>query len=224
MAIDYTKRTPFLTEDGSASLQLTEVTEQYHSRHGALNESRHIYIGCGLRHLPESAAIKILEVGFGTGLNALLTLAEKRSGTIEYTTLEPFPLLPNEVEMLNYPQLIAPELAEDFRLMHQIPASEKCSLSPNFTFLKHHTTIENAVLPDSQFDLVYFDLFGPDVEPELWKLENFQKIFQSMKPQSILVTYCAKGIVKRTLKAAGFQIESMPGPVGKREITRALKL
>lgn len=223
MAVDYTKRELFLTEDGSASLQLTEAEEQYHSKFGALNESRHIYIERGLRCFPPSEPLNVLEVGFGTGLNALLTLAENRTVPTNYTTLEPFPLSISEAEMLNYPQLINSDLREDFLQMHRCAPSQTCYISNHFAFTKLHTTLEAATLPSNYFHLVYFDLFGPDIEPKLWELPNFLKIAQAMKPQGVLITYCAKGVVKRTLKAAGFTIESLPGPIGKREITRAVK-
>lgn len=223
MAVDYTKRVLFLTEDGSSSLQLTETEEQYHSKFGALNESRHIYIERGIRCFPESQPLNILEVGFGTGLNALLTLAENRSAAIEYTTIEPFPLSISEAEMLNYPQLINPSLRELFLQMHRCAPSQTHHISNRFAFTKLLTTLEAASLPANYFHLVYFDLFGPDVEPKLWELPNFLKIAQALTFQGVLITYCAKGVVKRTLKTAGFTIESLPGPVGKREITRAIK-
>lgn len=222
MAIDYTKRRIITTEDGSSSLQLTEVSEQYHSIHGAINESRHIYIEQGLHYFPKDKDIRILEVGFGTGLNALLTLAEQRCGQVEYITIEPFPLSINEVQELNYPTLINCDLKENFIKMHQVKSSEKIILSPHFLFCKWHKTLEEIILPQNYFDLVYFDLFGPDIEPALWCENNFRKIANAMRSKGVLVTYCAKGVVKRTLKSVGFQIESLPGPIGKREITRAI--
>ena len=214
------------TEDGSHSLYLEHLNEHYHSQHGAILESKHIYINAGLQYVvAKKSNIQILEIGFGTGLNALLTLIEssKNNFSVHYHSVEPFPLAIDLVYKLNYlEQLNALEVKPYFEQMHLIEHTKKLRLFDNFTFEKSIVLIQNAVLQHT-FDLIYFDAFAPRVQPELWTIDVFAKLFSSMNKNACLVTYCAKGEVKRNLMQAGFRVESLPGPKGKREITRAIK-
>ncbi len=222
------KRKIVLTEDGSSSLFVEDLNEHYHSIHGAIQESMHIFIQEGLfsEQLNDFETIHILEVGFGTGLNALLTYfsALKANKIIYYTTIEPYPLSQKEVELLNYANFIEDSSAKSvFQEIHDTPWEEAVKIADHFSLYKHQQSALEVPYPFNVFDLIYFDAFAPDVQPELWKEELFEKIYQSMKAGSILITYSTKGIVKRALKSAGFQPEKLPGPKGKREILKAKK-
>ena len=212
-----------ITEDGSSSLRRKDLKEGYHSTFGAMAESNHIFINAGLRNIERKPQINILEIGFGTGLNALLSLefALKEKQPIFYHTIEKHPL-PNEItSKLNYGSLLYME--KELETLHSIPWEEKMKLNPYFEILKTAKAAEEISYKKDFFDLVYFDAFAPEFEDKLWQKEVFDKIFQSMKNNALLVTYCCKGEVKRTLKASGFKIEKLPGPKGKREILRARK-
>jgi tRNA U34 5-methylaminomethyl-2-thiouridine-forming methyltransferase MnmC len=211
-----------ITEDGSSSLFVPELDEHYHSVHGALQESMHVFIQAGLEQLQDARKeLKILEVGLGTGLNALLTLLYAKVPA-RYTALEAFPIAPELAGQLNYPLLLEADKKEAFGLLHSCVPGRPLALSPSFIFTKHITKLEN-FRSTEQFDLVYFDAFAPRVQPELWTKEIFGRLFEMMEEGGALVTYCAKGEVKRNLKAAGFKVEPLPGPKGKREMTRAVK-
>ncbi len=215
------------TKDGSNTLYVPELNEHYHSVHGALQESQHVFIKHGLEHaLQQKKDIKILEVGFGTGLNAILSFpfALAQKAFIQYDTLEKFPLKADVVAQLHYERFILnPELHDYFLRMHNAPWNEPVDIIPYFTLQKIHETLEEFCPPDSYYDIVYFDAFAPEKQPELWADEMFAKLYKAVRPGGILVTYCAKGSFKRSLKAAGFQVEALPGPPGKREMTRGLK-
>lgn len=221
--IDFTRRKIFGTDDGSSSLKLQDVDEQYHSVHGAVQESLHIYIENGLHHWTGGPDIAVLECGFGTGLNAALTFMHAQKRNIAYDTVEAYPLSSQEVQQLNYPSVIEGFPEMEFHRMHEAKNGEKQLLSPSFAFRKFISGLENMSFSDCLYDVVYFDMFNPDIQPELWTEDIFLKIYRAMKPGGILLTYCAKGSVKRALKASGFAIESIPGPPGKREITRGLR-
>lgn len=211
-----------ITADGSSTLAMPELNEQYHSVNGAVNESKLVYIQNGLNAIT-SNEITILEIGFGTGLNCLLTGLEisATSKIIHYTALEPYPLSTDIIGQLNYPSLF--EDAQRKKLFADMHSTNEgtIKLLPNFTLQKINTKLETAALSDKHFDLVYFDAFAPAIQPELWTLGIFTKLHKAMKKGAILVTYCAKGEVKRNLKQAGFSIENPAGPIGKREMTRA---
>ncbi len=216
------------TEDGSHSLFVEELNEHYHSIHGAIQESKHVFIESGLKHIAiaDKSKISILEIGLGTGLNAFLTFLENETlnRNIHYTTIEAFPIDMTIVNQLNYPNLLGNESKKDiFTSIHSSAWELENSLSPNFTLLKIKDTLQNIKFT-STFDLVYFDAFGPQVQPDMWKESIFAKIANALHTGSILVTYCAKGEVKRTLKRTGFLVESLPGPPGKREMIRAIKI
>lgn len=215
------------TKDGSNTLYVPALDEHYHSVHGALQESQHVFIKHGLEHVLQFRKdIKILEVGFGTGLNAILTypFALAQKAFVQYDTLEKHPLQENVVEQLHFDNVILnPELQDVFRLMHKAPWNEPVDLIPYFTLQKIHETLEEFVAPQAYYDLIYFDAFAPEKQPELWSDEMFRKLYKATRPGGVLVTYCAKGSFKRSLKAAGFEVEALPGPPGKREMTRGLK-
>jgi tRNA U34 5-methylaminomethyl-2-thiouridine-forming methyltransferase MnmC len=210
-----------ITGDGSHTIYVKELDEPYHSIHGSLQESMHVFINQGfrlIRHTP----VHILEIGLGTGLNLLLTLASsQKTGTeIIYHAVEKYPLMPEEFGVLNFEQFI-PDLPPGIlQALHMGPWGKKFSLTEKFRVLKEHADIRS-MAPGDIFDLVYFDAFAPDKQPELWSEKIFTRVADSMKSGSILVTYAAKGSVRRTMKACGFQVEKLPGPPGKREMTRA---
>lgn len=213
----------FLTDDGSHSIIDNYTGETFHSVHGAITESTHVFIRNGLLACTQKD-ISLLEVGFGTGLNALLTLLEtKKTGqNILYTALEPFPLDTDAIQVLNYSILLPGYPAGEFARLHQAPWEYKTMIEPNFYLVKHKITLQD-FLPDTIYNLVYFDAFSPSVQPELWQKEIFEKLFSCMASSSILVTYAAKGQVRRNMQAAGFLTERLPGAPGKREMLRARK-
>ena len=217
------KRSKIITKDGSATLHWPEYDEHYHSFHGALTESKHVFIDAGLEFQLKTLTkpIAILEMGFGTGLNALLTyqLAQKREVSVHYTTIEAFPLQKHELEQLNYDQLLGIE-ATVFQQIHSSKHNEELHF-PYFTFQKQLCKLQDAKL--ESYHLIYYDAFAPSAQPELWEKSIFVKLYNSLQTNGCLVTYCAKGAVKRTLQEVGFFIEALPGPPGKREMTRAIK-
>lgn len=212
------------TADGSQTLFVPELNEHYHSIKGALTESEHIFIRMGLKHSSVEAP-HVLEIGFGTGLNAFLTLltADTDQRNIHYTTLERYPVTPALIEQLTYPELICPERKDDFQALHQAAWNTDVQLTPYFTLHKVETDFTSYTFP-ATYDVIYFDAFAPEKQPEMWTQSLFDTLCQQLNPQGILTTYCAKGAVRRMLQAAGFTVERLPGPPGgKREILRATK-
>jgi tRNA U34 5-methylaminomethyl-2-thiouridine-forming methyltransferase MnmC len=210
-----------ITADGSSSIYVEELDEQYHSVHGAVNESMHVYIKYGLEFkTAKKKEISILEMGFGTGLNTLLTYLNNNSNNINYVSLEKFPVLENIVDKLNYNEIEG--ASNIFNKLHELDWNKEHSLSESFTFTKVKTGLEEFE-SSKKFDVIYYDAFAPDVQPELWTEDIFRKCFELLNNNGCLVTYCAKGQVKRNLKSAGFTLEGLPGPKGKREMTRAIK-
>lgn len=205
------------TADGSQTLRHPLSGEAYHSSNGALAESMHIFIGNGLALCPKGH-IHILEAGFGSGLNAWLTLkyAAQHGLTIEYDAIELYPVGMATVRRLQY--------AEDpaFVRLHEAPWNERASISDTFTLRKTEADLAAAAF-DTTYDLVYFDAFAPDAQPELWSPEIFRKIYDYLAPEGALVTYSAKGDVKRALRSAGFSVARLPGAPGKRHMLRAVK-
>jgi tRNA U34 5-methylaminomethyl-2-thiouridine-forming methyltransferase MnmC len=215
---------PVLTEDGSTTLFIPELNEHYHSIHGAVQESMHIFIHEGYAQIRNFPA-RIFEAGFGTGLNAFVTflVSEKEGRAIHYSTIEKFPLEDHLVRLLNYPEKTDPAKENIFHAIHVAPWDQDIRISEHFTLHKMKGDLCEVQLPHTSFDLVYFDAFGPAVQPELWTEEIFRMIYKSMKEDACLVTYSVKGSVTRALKAAGFSLEKLPGPPGKREMTRATR-
>ena len=215
------------TEDGSHTLFVPEINEHYHSIHGAIMESRHVFIKNGLSYvLNDLQRIHLLEVGFGTGLNALLTYfeAEKGNTFIDYIGIEPFPLPKKVYSSLHYPDLIGDKSAEDiFIRMHETALNKRHVLSPFFNLSKMGEGLKECKFVGDKFHLVFFDAFSPDVQPELWTEQIFAKIFEALRKDGVLVTYSAKGSVRRAMKSVGFQTERLPGPPGKREMLRGEK-
>jgi tRNA U34 5-methylaminomethyl-2-thiouridine-forming methyltransferase MnmC len=211
------------TNDGSSTLYNPQLKEHYHSTHGALTESMHVFINNGLLALSKER-VRILEIGFGTGLNAILTYetALIKNITIEYTGLELYPLDSNTIAMLNYQSIIKPGIIDIFNTMHLISWNMKVALSPFFFLEKVNADLTNYEFTE-KFDLVYFDAFGPDVQPEIWSYENFKKIYNSLNTEGLLVTYSSKGTVKENLRKAGFEVKRLQGPPGKRHMIQAIK-
>lgn len=217
-----------VTEDDSKSIFLPELEETYHSVHGAKSESEHIFIQCGLiPQLNEFDEIRILEMGFGTGLNALLTLASgaEISNCIYYDAYEKYPIDPDLIDELNHPETTQNKHLESaFKTMHSVKSGQPVQITEKFTFTKILADFCTVELASSSYNLIYFDAFAPKIQPELWQLNIMEKLYNSLTTNGILVSYCAQGQFRRNLKAAGFLTERIPGPKGKREITRAIKV
>lgn len=218
------KRKIITTGDGSKTIQIEDWDEQYHSKHGAIQEAYHVFIDHGLR-LFQNDNLHILEIGFGTGLNALITLVEarKRQLRIDYAGVEAFPVAMEEVNLLDYCKQLGFEAEEEaFQKMHKTPWEETISITPDFSLLKQQKDFKE-IEEENLFNLIYFDAFGARVQPELWTEEIFLKMYMALKQNGVLVTYAAKGSVRRAMQAVGFTVERLPGPPGKREMLRAVK-
>ncbi len=223
--IDILKKEIVKTRDGSNTIFVPEFDETYHSTHGAIQESLHVFIRSGLKFKTELNDISVLEVGFGTGLNALLSFvdSEDTNRNIKYTSLEAYPLQWDLVSKLNYIDIIFNgKYSEIYKKIHTCDWESFHELSPYFTLRKQNVKLQN-ILFDNEFDIIYFDAFAPRVQPELWTEQIFTSMYKALKPGGILVTYCAKGSVKRALRYVGFELQSIPGPPGKREMSRAVK-
>ncbi|MEO5789280.1 MAG: tRNA (5-methylaminomethyl-2-thiouridine)(34)-methyltransferase MnmD [Gelidibacter sp.] len=231
------------TADGSKTIQIEEWNEQYHSVHGAIQEANHVYIKQGLlfcfdiqntsqesidtteTSANSSRKLSILEIGFGTGLNAFLTLlqADEHQIDVRYVGVEAFPISPDEMAALNYTeQLEVSGKNAHFKAMHNIAWENDTRLTPYFSLQKQQKLFKD-ITDTNQFDLIYFDAFGARVQPELWTESIFQIMFDALKEKGVLVTYAAKGSVRRAMQAVGFNVEKLPGPPGKREMLRARK-
>jgi tRNA U34 5-methylaminomethyl-2-thiouridine-forming methyltransferase MnmC len=219
------KREIKITADGSSTIYLPELEENYHSIYGAVQESMHVFIESGLFQFSARKTIRIFEMGFGTGLNCLLSLLYSKQKEVFYYALEKYPLDKEIWSQLNYAEI----LEKDDRLLNIFSAiharewdKRPVEMSPGFFLAKELGDI-SSFQSGQQFDLIYFDAFAPQVQPELWTAEIFQKMHDILLPEGILVTYCAKGSVRRNLIQAGFQAERLPGPPGKREMLRAIR-
>jgi tRNA U34 5-methylaminomethyl-2-thiouridine-forming methyltransferase MnmC len=213
-----------LTADGSHTLFSERFKEHYHSTYGAITESRHIFINNGLKRISEEN-IHILEVGFGTGLNCLLTFLEihKTFQKVRYESIEPFPVKKSILAELNYPTLLGNESINPYNSIISAILDQDVSLNDRFILRKISSKLENLDFKQT-YHLVYFDAFSPEVQPEMWSEANFKKLYDALLPEGILVTYSCKGVVKRALKSAGFSISKLPGPPGKREMLLAKKI
>lgn len=216
----------FKTQDGSDSVLSEKFGASYHSKFGAVTESEHVFINSGLRYIAaEQREISILEAGFGTGLNAFMTWLEAEKGGLQitYLALEKFPLDPEEAAGLNYPDALdCPGRRPDFLKLHEQDWDGETVLSPCFSFEKRRTDIGH-FNSGPRFDLIYFDAFDPQVQAELWTAAVMKNMYESLRPSGVLLTYCAQGSFRRNLKNAGFQVEKLPGTLGKWENTRAFK-
>lgn len=213
------------TEDGSNSIQSAKFEASYHSIHGAIQETQTVFIDAALTYKANTQKVlSILEIGLGTGLNAFMTYleAKKTKLDIRYTGIEAYPIALETAQQLNYTSLLeASEEQGQFLKLHE-SSNQWIDLSPSFQFYKQIGRFEDLEAQEA-FDIIYYDAFAPSVQPELWEAALLKKMYQALKPNGVLTTYCAKGVFKRTLKQVGFKVEGIPGPIGKREMTRAVK-
>lgn len=212
------------TADGSKTIQLKEWNEQYHSKHGAIQEAYHVFIKHGL-NLFQNQSINILEIGFGTGLNAFITFLEapKLDLNITYRGVEAYPVSAGELSQLNYiSELKARGFREQFHQMHESSWEDLVVITDYFTLYKEQSDFRE-INAENSFELIFFDAFGARVQPELWTVDVFAIMFRALKNEGILVTYAAKGSVRRAMQEVGFEVERLPGPPGKREMLRATK-
>ena len=227
------QRKVITTADGSSTIQIEDWNEQYHSVHGAIQEANHVYIKHGflfycetennLRQLSPEVEINILEIGFGTGLNALLTLlkSEDLNLNVNYTGVEAYPISTKELDRLNYTKEL--EIKDStLKDMHDLPWEIKNQISESFSLKKQQGRFEN-ISEKNKYDVIYFDAFGPRVQPELWTEQIFKKMYLALRKNGVLSTYSAKGSVRRNLKSVGFEVERLQGPPGKRHMLRAVK-
>jgi tRNA U34 5-methylaminomethyl-2-thiouridine-forming methyltransferase MnmC len=215
-----------LSGDGSHTLFVDELNETYHSTKGAMAESEYVFIEHGLAYCKDSKALNIFEVGFGTGLNALLTClaAKKMNIKVDYVSIEAYPLQKEIVSELNYGGAINEAEAQYiFDQLHEVKWGEKVEINTHFSITKMHEQLADCNLPVETFNMVYYDAFAPSKQPEMWHIDLLRKVTASLKPGGILVTYCANGQFKRDLKTLGLTVETLPGPLGKKEMTRAIK-
>lgn len=212
-----------LTEDGSHTLYVPEMNEHYHSIHGAIQESQYIFINCGFDAC-KADPLNILEIGFGTGLNAFLTAIKACSGNryVHYTSVEKYPLPGEITSSLNYHSIMGEGTRELFEHIHSSPWNTEVKICNNFILNKTEGDATTSI-PEGEYDLICFDAFGPDKQPEMWTMEVFERIAAVTKENGIFVTYSAKGEVKRNLRSCGFNVTLLPGPPGKRQIIRADK-
>jgi len=231
------KRKIITTADGSKTIHIIDWNEQYHSKHGAIQEANHVFIKNGLHHFYSEQSIchselvsesqqniSILEIGFGTGLNAFITCleAEKLNLNINYVGVEAYPISTKEIAALNYAELISEKNSGVFKKLHQTPWEVPNQITSNFTLTKRKQFFED-INETNQYHLIYFDAFGARVQPELWTESIFKTMYSELKPNGVLVTYSAKGSVRRAVQSVGFTVERLEGPPGKREMLRALK-
>lgn len=215
------------TSDGSHSIYIPALNETYHSSHGAVTESMHVFINAGLegffkQYKPKE--IDVFEVGFGTGLNALLAIlwADENKQKLNYHSIEQFPLAEEVYQKLNYGKLLKNE--EIFLRIHQAAWDKEVLLNENFLIKKSGTSWNNYLLPDNSYDIIFYDAFAPGKQPEMWNFELLQKCYNGLKKNGLLVTYCAGGQFKRDLRSAGFTVETLSGPPGKKEMVRGRKI
>ncbi len=219
------KREILTTLDGSTTIHLPDWDESYHSKHGAIQEAYHVFIKSGLS-LFEGKSVSILEIGFGTGLNAFITYLEsqKVNQTINYVGVEAYPIQIEEALQMNYvSELNASNEKDVFDKMHQISWEEKHTISSNFSLTKRKQFFQD-ITDENAFDLIYFDAFGFRVQPELWSFEIFKKMYAALKPNGVLVTYACRSSIKNAMLECGFKVEKLPGAPGKREMLRAIKI
>lgn len=223
------QRELIITEDGSSSIYLPEWGESYHSTHGAIQEAYYVFIDKGLSYFidkfPGKEPITILEIGFGTGLNAFISLleAQKKQLKIHYSGLEAYPVPFEEVEKLNYvAELGTEKMSSVFQKMHKLSWGDYHELTPYFQLRKELKFFKDLSAKE-MFNLVYFDAFGAATQPELWTEEIFSRVYDSLKKDGVMVTYSAKGSARRAMQSVGFTVEKLKGPPGKRHMLRATK-
>lgn len=218
------KREIQITQDGSTTIHLPELNESYHSKHGAIQEAKHVFIKNGLSSCT-GKSVSILEIGFGTGLNAFITFLEALNSnqTINYVGVEAYPVAKEEVLQLNYVETLhAVPYKVIFEELHNSNWNESITITSQFILTKRKQFF-NEINDISQFDLIYFDAFGFPVQPELWSEEIFAKMFAALKPNGVLVTYACRTVIKKAMQSAGFETIKLPGAPGKREMLKAIK-
>lgn len=219
----------FETKDGSHSLLLPEMNETYHSTHGAKTESNYVFIDKGLRYYrsinPDHEVVRILEIGFGTGLNPWLTALEAGAEKIkvEFTSLEKFPLEPEVTSQLNYADTHDADSKRIFKKIHESTWDMSEQVTGYFSLKKMNTDIHTFLGGAEMFDIIYFDAFAPSKQPDMWTPKVLEKMYSLLSSQGVFTTYCAQGQFKRDLKSVGFIIEELEGPPGKKEMTRGIK-
>jgi tRNA U34 5-methylaminomethyl-2-thiouridine-forming methyltransferase MnmC len=225
----YPERQLIITKDGSHTVSIPEMNVTYHSHHGAIQESLHVFINAGLKYVMEMeklAVIDVFEMGFGTGLNALLTMieAEKLQRPVQYTAIELYPLQEREIKSLNYcEQLNRPDLESVVQRLHSCEWEKEVIITPFVTFNKIKVSLFD-FNTYHRFNVIYYDSFAPSAQPEHWTTEIFEKLHSILLPGGILVTYCSKSIVRKAMQAAGFVVTKIQGPWGKREMIRAIRI
>ena len=207
------------TKDGSNTIFLDSINETYHSIHGAILESKHVFINNGLFTINKKR-LKILEIGLGTGLNTLLCINNIKDKTIFYTSIEPKPIDINIIEKLNYGEIL--NTINTFKKIHQSNWDEKIEIKKNFFLIKIKKTIQKYITKE-KFDIIFFDAFAPNKQPEMYEHEIINKCYQLINRGGFLVTYCAQGKFKRTLNKIGFNVQTLNGPPGKREMVKAIR-
>ncbi len=225
------KREIITTQDGSKTIQIVEWNEQYHSKHGAIQEANYVYLEKGLHYFLEgkqqegNQRTSILEIGFGTGLNAFLTLlqAEKLKANVDYVGVEAYPISSEELMQLNYIEALqAGDDIKSFNSLHSTSWEKSNRISSHFNLTKRQLLFSE-ITDVNAFDVIYFDAFGPRVQPELWTQEMFEKMHGALRQNGVLVTYCAQGNARRAMMRTGLKVEKLVGPPGKRHMLRAIK-
>jgi tRNA U34 5-methylaminomethyl-2-thiouridine-forming methyltransferase MnmC len=215
-----------ITNDGSTTIVLPEKGITYHNVSGAIGESLHVFFDAGLQHIHKSQSltnIRVFEMGFGTGLNALLSwqFALQHKISVTYTALELYPILPEEATQLNFGAQL--QMTDEFKQLHHCKWNKAIELDSHFILTKNQQSLLD-ISNNERYNLIYFDAFAPNDQPELWTKAVFEKMYQILLPNGILVTYCSKGDVKRTMKAVGFKVERLKGFADKWHMLRATKL
>jgi len=219
------QRKIIVTNDGSVTIHIEDWDESYHSKHGAIQEAYHVFIKNGLDNFKDESKVSILEIGFGTGLNAFITFLEhkKRNLDVNYVGVEAYPISEEEVSQLNYvSELQAKEFQSTFKLMHEANWEKEIEVDNTFKLTKRKQFFQE-ITDKEKYNLIYFDAFGFTVQPELWDEAIFKKMYDALLPNGILVTYACRASVKRAMLSVGFQVEKLPGAPGKREMLRAIK-
>jgi tRNA U34 5-methylaminomethyl-2-thiouridine-forming methyltransferase MnmC len=215
------------TKDGSHSLKSDKFNQTYHSIHGAIAESEHVFIEAGLNFASKNKdELTIFEMGFGTGLNAFLTAVHgsDQKLKIHYETVEQYPVDLDQINHLNYAELINNgKNSELFQSLHTAKWETDKAINENFTLMKRNCNLKDYRSEPGSVDVIYFDAFSPNAQPELWTIDVFRQMFEMLKLEGVLVTYCCKGIVRRAMLEAGFTVDKLEGPPGKREMIRATK-
>lgn len=218
------KREVVNTGDGSKTIRIIDLEENYHSSHGALQEAIHVFIENGLKAI-DKKGVNIFEMGFGTGLNAFITgvIASDLDKKVFYQGVEAYPVIKEEIDALGYAGILGDENKLIYNKIHEVEWEAVSKITDNLKVLKNRAKIQDLELPVDFFDVIYYDAFGPRTQGEMWSVELLQKMYDALNKGAFLVTYCAQGQVKRNMKAVGFEIEKLAGPPGKREMTRAWK-